>query len=418
MNEEPQSTQTSSQGGQKKKLKWKWLFGLILLGIIIGTGYWLLFMRNRVSTDDAYVTADIATISSRVPGSIASIDVENDDHVNTGDVLVKLDDRDYQAGLDAVNAELSAVESNISIAEVKLRLTDSQTDSQIQAAGAATKSSEDRERMARHKLQELMQNRTSAEAGFIQAERDLKRFKELFDQGAGSQQLLDQAQTAFKKAKAQLEATDAQIAMAKASIQEATQETDRTNAQKEVAQADRLKVEIKRYNLATLKAKRSEVLAKLKTAELNLSYCTIKAPISGYIAQKRIQVGDHVQPGQPVLAIVPLQDVYVEANFKETQLEEIRLGQPATIKASIYPDYTYRGKVAGIRAGTGAAFSLLPPENATGNWIKVVQRVPVRIRMDSPPPKEYPLRVGLSLEVTVYTADKSGVRLVTASRDQ
>ncbi|MDY0042088.1 MAG: HlyD family secretion protein, partial [Desulforhabdus sp.] len=190
------------------------------------------------------------------------------------------------------------------------------------------------------------------------------------------------------------------------------QEIERARAQLESALADRLQVDVEENKLAALQAKRAEMQAELRLAELNLSYCTIKAPIAGYIAQKRIQVGDRVQQGGALLAVVPLQEVYIEANFKETELENVRLGQTAEARADLYPDYTYRGKVVGIRAGTGAAFSLLPPENATGNWIKVVQRIPVKIKLDAPPPPDYPLRVGLSLEVTISTANHTGPRLM------
>jgi membrane fusion protein (multidrug efflux system) len=182
-------------------------------------------------------------------------------------------------------------------------------------------------------------------------------------------------------------------------------------AQLRIAEAQDLQVQMERYRVTNLEAKIEKAQAELELARLQLSYCKIYAPITGYVAQKRFQVGDWVQPGQPLLAIVPLQEVYVEANFKETQLKEMRIGQKAKIKADTYPGYTYRGKVVGIRAGTGAAFSLLPPENATGNWIKVVQRVPVKIILDEPPPPEYPLRVGLSLEVKVDISDKTGPKL-------
>jgi membrane fusion protein (multidrug efflux system) len=153
-------------------------------------------------------------------------------------------------------------------------------------------------------------------------------------------------------------------------------------------------------------------MADLEAARLNLSYCVIAAPMEGYIAQRNIQVGDRIEPGQALMAVVPLSKIYIEANFKETQLTNVRVGQPATVSADIYPGYQYTGKVSGIRAGTGAAFSLIPPENATGNWIKVVQRVPVRIELDKPPPPDHPLRVGASLDVTVNVADRSGSHLL------
>ena len=179
------------------------------------------------------------------------------------------------------------------------------------------------------------------------------------------------------------------------------------------SRADLYKNDIQRYRLASLKAQRNVYRAELNDAQLNLSYCTLAASISGFIAQKSVQVGNRVQPGLALLAVVPLQEIYVEANFKETDLTHVRIGQPAVMQADIYPDYTYHGKVFGIRAGTGAAFSLLPPENATGNWIKVVQRVPVKILLTAPPPPDRPLRVGLSLEVTINTSDRSGRALRT-----
>jgi len=274
------------------------------------------------------------------------------------------------------------------------------------------KAAQDREKEARHRLEELQQYRVAATAEYNQTKKDLDRYSNLLKGGAGSQQQRDKSSTAFKKASAQLEAVDAQVSAARAALAAVLQEIERAKAQLESALADRLQVNVEKNKLAALRAKRLEMQAELRLAELNLSYCTIKAPISGYIAQKRIQVEDRVQQGGALLAVVPLQEVYVEANFKETELENVRLGQPAEIHADIYPDYTYRGKVVGIRAGTGAAFSLLPPENATGNWIKVVQRVPVKIRLDAQPPPDYPLRVGLSLEVTISTADSSGPRLV------
>ncbi len=190
---------------------------------------------------------------------------------------------------------------------------------------------------------------------------------------------------------------------------------NRARAQLQSARSERSNVDVQIRKVESLKGKRDKSLAELEAARLNLSYCVVAAPIDGYIAQKNIQVGDRVQPGQALMAVVPLNKIYIEANFKESQLTEVRVGQPAAISADIYPGYAYKGKVAGIRAGTGAAFSLIPPENATGNWIKVVQRIPVRIELDQPPPPNHPLRVGASLEVTLDIADRSGSYLLQTS---
>lgn len=405
-----------NEGNQKGKKNPKIVgfFWVCLVGAGLSLGYWWLFMRNRVSTDNAYVVADSAAVSSRVAGSISRIAVENEDEVMAGALLVQLDPRDYQAEVDRQRAALARTQSEIEMAGVNIRLVDSQTIAQLAAAEAAVLATQDKERELRHRLEELDRNRVAADAEFNDARKEFDRYSNLYKEGAGSEQMRDRTETAFKKRKAQYEASLAQIAAAKASLAGILQEIDRVKSERDTAEANRLRVDVEKKYLATLRAKLAETRALLETAELNLSYCTITAPIAGYVAQKRIQVGERVQPGQLLLAVIPLKEVYVEANFKETQLRDVRIGQPVEIKADIYPGHTYGGKVQGIRAGTGAAFSLLPPENATGNWIKVVQRIPVKILLDVPPPAQFPLRVGASLDVTVFTADKSGLTLRVA----
>lgn len=387
---------------------------IVVLAAVVSAGYWWFFMRNRVSTENAYVMADSALIGSRVSGTIERIMVENDDPVEAGTTLITLDPRDYQAEVDKQEAALAYIEAQLQVSQVTVGLTDSRTAAQLQAAEAAVQAAQDKEGEIRHRIDELERVRASAQADLSNSKREFERYANLLKEGAGSEQQRDRTRTVFKKAQAHFEATEAQIAAAKASLSAALQQIDRAKAERDAAKAGRMQVEIEKRKLDALKAKRSETQAQLEKAKLNLSYCTITAPISGYIAQKRIQVGERVQQGQSLLAVIPLHEVYVEANFKETQLKNVRIGQPVEIKADIYPGRTYHGKVAGIRAGTGAAFSLLPPENATGNWIKVVQRVPVKILLDEQPPKQFPLRVGASLDVTVSTADRSGpvLRLV------
>lgn len=386
----------------------RWLV-LITLGMVLtGALYWWHFMRNRVNTDNAYARADTAQISTRIAGTVLRVLVNNDYPVEAGQVLLELDPGDTQALLDKAEGALLQAEAEVRAMEVSIGATDLQTAAQVDAAQAALKAARDREQEVRHRLEELQNKRLAAIADLSQSERDFSRFDNLYRQGAGTERQQDQARTLLKKARAQSGAMDAEIAAAKASLAAVSQEVDRAKAQLQAAQSDRFNVEIQRHRLESLKGQRDKARAERETARLNLSYCTITAPISGFIAQKSIQVGDRIQPGQAVMAVVPLRDVYVEANFKETQLTHVRLGQPAVIKADVYPGRTYRGKVAGIRAGTGASFSLLPAENATGNWIKVVQRIPVRIILDEPPPPQYPLGIGYSLDVTVDTSDRTG----------
>jgi membrane fusion protein, multidrug efflux system len=388
---------------------------LLLIGALLAVGYWWLFKRYRVTTDNAYVMADSARISSRLPGTIQRVRVENDQPVQTGQVLVELDPHDYQAEGDQAVAAVARIEAEIRAAQVTVPLTNTRTSAQVRETEALVQASRDKVEEARHRLEELQQKRLAALAEFKHAERDYERYDHLYLDGAGTEQQRDRTGTARKKAKAQLEAAEAEIAAVRAFLQAAGQEVDRTRAQHQASVGDRRRVEIEELKLTALKAELAEKQARLQAAELQLSYCTISAPISGYISQKNVQIGDRVQPGQPLMSVVPLHDVYVEANFKETQLEHVRIGQKTTVHADIYPGHAYHGRVIGIRAGTGAAFSMLPPENATGNWIKVVQRVPVRIDLDQPPPAEHPLRVGLSLEVTIDTHDRSGAALAPHS---
>lgn len=402
---------------QRRKPKVLLILFLLALVAVFAVGYWLMFVRNRVFTDNAYVMADSAAVSSRIPGTISKIYVENDDLVKPGDNLISLDPSDIQAEVERFRAALSRIQAEIKISEVTIDLIDSETQAGVQASEASVLAAQEKEKELRHHLNELEQKRAAAEAELSRAQKDSQRYANLYQEGAGSEQQKDRSSTTFKKAKADFGASDAQIAAAKASLAGAVQEIDRARAQRDAAKANLLKVDIEKSNLIALKAKLAETQAQLHASELNLSYCTINAPIAGYIAQKRIQVGERIQPGQSLFAIVPLGDVYIEANFKETQLENVRIGQPVQIKADIYHGHVFWGKVSGIRAGTGAAFSLLPSENATGNWIKVVQRIPVRILLDSPPPAEFPLRVGSSLDVTIFTGDTTGHMLRPVKAD-
>ena len=395
----------------KKWLGRKKIVGLGLLAVILaaaGVAYWWFFEHNRVSTDDAYARADSAQVSSRVSGTIQKLLVDNDDFVNAGQTLVELDPAVYTAAVQKAQARLAQTEADVGAKEASVSQTDLQTAAQIEAAEAALKAAYDKRLATKHQLSELDSKRAAALAEFTLAKKDFKRFEQLFRSGSVAAERRDEAHTKFQQTQADLDAVAAQISSENATLEGIQQEINVAEAQLKSARADLYKNDVLHYQLASLKAQRDGYQAELDTAKLNLSYCTIAAPIAGYVAQKSIQVGDRVQPGLALMAIVPLHEIYVEANFKETDLTDVRVGQPAVIEADIYPDYVYHGKVFGIRAGTGAAFSLLPPENATGNWIKIVQRVPVKIVFDVPPPPEYPLRVGLSLEVTVNTSDRSG----------
>jgi membrane fusion protein (multidrug efflux system) len=389
-----------------------WVVAVFISVAVLAGAYWFFTLRFRESTDNAYVVADSARISSRVPGTVLQVMVENDVPVERGQILLVLDYRDYQAVVDQTKGALAKIEGEIQAIKTSTSLTDTQTEAHLQEAKAKLQEARDNKDERLHRLKELQERWVAANADLEKARRDSKRFDNLFNTGVIAEEQRDTAHTNLVKAKALVEATNAEIAAVRASLQAVEQEVEQAQAQLQATFSQRKQVEVLTHKLAALQGERQEAAGKLQAAQLNLSYCTIPAPISGYIAQKNVQVGDRVQTGQPLMAVVPLREVYVEANLKETQLKNVRLGQPVTIKADVYPAYTYYGKVDGIRAGTGASFSLLPPENATGNWIKVVQRVPVKISLDEPPPAEYPLRIGFSLHVTISTRNRSGGVLV------
>jgi membrane fusion protein (multidrug efflux system) len=385
---------------------------IVLVATAGGFIYWWFFMRNSVSTDDAYARADSAQISSRISGTILRILVDNDYNVTTGQALIELDPTDYRVAVDRAKAALDQDEAELRAAEIGVPPVDVQTSSQVLAAEASLKAAQDTEQQTRHTIDQLKSTRAATAADLSQAERDYKRFENLYASGAGTERQHEETRTIYDRTKAQLSAIDSQIAALESALSASAQHVSRANAQLQSTRSERSNVEVQHEKVESLKGKRDKSKAELEAARLNLSYCTIPAPIPGYIAQKTVQVGDRIQPGQALMAVVPLQQIYVEANFKETQLTDVRIGQPVSINADIYPGYVYKGKVVGIRAGTGAAFSLIPPENATGNWIKVVQRIPVKIELNEEPSANYPLRVGASLDVTINTSDRSGPQLV------
>ncbi|HKV56059.1 MAG TPA: HlyD family secretion protein [Candidatus Binataceae bacterium] len=324
----------------------------VLAAIVPGYHYYLYF-ESHVSTDDAYVDGTVALVSSRIPGTVTKLYVEENWHVSGGDPLLTLDPRDYQVRVDQAQAQLER---------------------------------------ARQSIDELYAQLEAAEAGvnlagsqLTEAQLDYNRAKALRDQAVVSTQFYDQATTGLRVAMADRALAEHQLQQARAAL--GGDMVDHSRYDRPIVQ---------------------QAEAALEGAKLDLSYTDIRAPLGGIITRKSVHVGNRIQPGEPLLAIVPVNRLYVTANFKETQLTDVRVGQPADIEADIYPGFIYKGRIDSISVGTGAAFALLPPENATGNWVKVVQRVPVKVVLNQPPPPDKPLRMGLSVEVTVDISDTRG----------
>jgi membrane fusion protein, multidrug efflux system len=311
------------------------------------------YIERNVSTDDAYVDGTVALVSSRVAGTVTNVYVEDNWTVKEGQLLLTLDPRDFEVRVLQAQAQLDRAKQSVD-----------ELYAGVQAAQAGV---------------------SLVESQLKQARIDFERAKSLKEQGVVSTEQYDQANTGLRIALADEALAQHQLTQAKAAL--GTQNLDDS-----------------RYDRPIVK----QAEAALEAAKLDLSYTKITAPFAGVETHKTAHVGNRVQVGEPLMAIVPLGKLYVTANFKETQLTDVRVGQKAEIVADIYPGYTYHGHVDSISMGTGAAFSLLPPENATGNWVKVVQRVPVKIVIDGPQPEAKPLRLGLSVEVSIDLSDQSG----------
>jgi len=343
------------------RLRRRWLTlglgGFVLAGLVYGA-YWAHTLRYRQSTTDAYVSGNIVQITPQIVGTVVGIGVDDTQFVQAGTPLVRLDQADAQVALDQAEAELGKT-----VREVRTLYA---TSSQLQA---------------------LMDQRQS---DLAMAREDLARRERLGASGAISGEELQHARDTARSAAAALQSAEQQLRAGRA-------RTDGTDVK------DHPDVR--------------NAAAQVRSAYLTYSRTILPAPVSGFIAKRNVQLGQRVSPGLPLMAVVPLDEVWVDANFKEPQLAAMRAGQPVLLTADLYGrSVTYHGTVAGFGAGTGSVFSLLPAQNATGNWIKIIQRVPVRIALDARELAANPLQIGLSMRAEVDTHDRSGPRLPQLAR--
>ena len=351
-----------------------WLTRLALAvaaAALLYTLWYLLIGRNHVSTDNAYVNAEVAQVTPLLSAQVFSVTVSDTQPVRRGDILVRLDDSNSRIAYAQAEAELARARRMFRQASA----TSTSLLAQVEARRAD---------IARAEAQ-----LANARADYDKARIDLDRRLELQPSGAVSGEELTSARKAFAAARANLDVARAGIAQAQSSRGAASGELAANQA---LVSGSTIETDP-----MVLAAK-----AKLEAARLDLDRAVIRAPIDGIVARRQVQVGQRVAQGTSIMTIVPLSKVYVEANFKERQLRRVKPGQPATLTADIYGgDVEYHGRVVGFSGGTGSAFALIPAQNATGNWIKVVQRVPVRIELDPRELAAHPLRVGLSMEAEV-----------------
>ena len=380
------TTQIPAKSKRKKNL---FLFTLIVLAIAAVT-LWLYVTqwRYQVSTEDAYVSGNQVQINAQISGTVTAIGVNDTDMVKAGQTLVALDQADNGLALETAKAQLRTA-----IRQYKTQTaTIQQADVNISQAQTA--------------MNEVQSQIESAKIALLAAQSDYQRRAALMASQAVSQEEVQHAADTVKKAQAQLDAAVAKQATARSAVVTA-------QAQRNVTIANLGKNDVLSQPAV------QTAMANIQTAWLNLNRTQIVAPIDGQIAKRGVQLGQKISAGTPLMVIVPLHDLWVDANFKESQIKDIHLGQAVNLTSDIYgKEVIYHGKVIGLSAGTGSAFSVLPAQNATGNWIKVTQRLPVRIALDSKELQQHPLRVGLSMHAELDSRDQQGkpqVATATAS---
>ena len=385
------------------------------LAVIILVVY--LHYRDRVSTDDAQVDGHLVPMAPRIPGTVAEVLVYDNEMVKAGQVLVRIDPRDYQARVDQAKASLEAAESNAAGASVGVPMTNETTLSATHDASATLSAAQANYERAQLAYQQASTAQLAAAQAQVErsqadnekAQADLERMKPLAAKAEISQQELDSYTAAAKVASSELQRAEQDLAAAKQSAQIAQASVLAAQAQVQQAQAmirqanaNRRQVAVRTADVRSAQAAIAQARANYEAALLDLSYTTITAPTDGAVTRKSVEVGEVIQPGQELFVLVPLQNVWVTANFKETQLANVRPGDRAEVHVDMY-GRSFAGHVDSIAGATGSRLSLLPPENATGNFVKVVQRIPVKIILDPVPPDRAVLRPGMNVDATIFT---------------
>jgi membrane fusion protein (multidrug efflux system) len=388
--------------------------GAVVLAAIVGL---FVYYRNRETTDDAQVDGHITPMASKVYGRVAQVLVDDNQAVKAGQVLVKIDPRDYQAALDQAKASLSLAESEarsagVDVPRTRENVASGNSNADAQLLGAQADLARAQATYEQAQTADLAYARANIEKSRANAElgkADLARYLPLMEKGEISKQQYDAAKANADATESALRADQEKLAQAQRNVDVTKAQLDAAKARVEqgragvaLAHADVKQVSMRTADAQAKLAKVEQARALLDAAELNLSYTQITAPVDGVATHKQVEPGQIVQAGQGLLVVVPLQNVWVTANFKETQLKNMKPGQKAEVKVDTYGK-TFSGRVDSIAGATGAVLSLLPPENATGNYVKVVQRIPVKIVLDPIPPEKAVLRPGMNVDATVIT---------------
>ena len=389
------------------------VLGMLAIGAAVGAWAWFHF-RDQVSSDDAQVDAHIVAIAPKISGNVTEVLVRDNQQVKAGEVLVRIDPRDYQARVNAARAALLQAESQVVTSRTMVPMTNESTQSGVSGAAAQVSDAMaelDRARLAYEQasssdIAEAEAKVRSKQASNDRAQADLARMKPLLDKAEISRLQYDSYQAQARVAESELAGAQEQLksaqnvaSMRKAAVAAAQSRVNMAQSQVQASMANRKQVDVRRAETGTASAGVEAARANLAAAELMLSYTTIVAPSDGVVTRKSVEPGQIVQPGQSLMTLIQLQDVWVTANFKETQLAQVRSGQKAEIHVDMYGK-SVTGHVDSIAGATGSRLSMLPPENATGNFVKVVQRIPVKILVDNT--NGLVLRPGMNVDATIF----------------
>jgi membrane fusion protein (multidrug efflux system) len=369
---------------------------LLVVGIFV-----FRYVTSYESTDDAQVDGHINSVSARISGHVIKLNITDNQYVEAGTVLVEIDPADYQVAYEHAKADFESAQAAAAAAGVDVPITNVSTTSQVSSTEADVASSRAGIAAAKQQLAAAKAQLDQAEANNVKAQNDLGRYKQLVDKQEISQQQYDAAVAAAKASAAAVDADKALVDAAQAQVTQAQEKLRQSEANWRNAQTAPQQLEVTRSKAASALADAQRKKADLDQAQLNLQYTKITAPVAGIVSDRTVEVGQNVSPGQELMKIIPLNDVWITANFKETQLRDMKVGQPVNIEVDANGK-SYKGKVDSIAGASGARFSLLPPENATGNYVKVVQRVPVKIVLDPGENKDHYLRPGMSVTPKVW----------------
>jgi len=401
---------------RKRRKLIRWLVAMVIL-VLLGVGGFLLWkhLNTYEDTDDAQVDGHIDAISARIGGHVIEVLVDDEQDVKAGQVLVRIDPKDFEVALAKAEADLADAEAALETSRIDIPITSTNTASVLKSATSgradATAFLRGAERQlngAKARLDTSRAQVREAEANLAKANDDVRRYKLLVDKDELPRQQYDTAVDVAAAAQATMDARKSAVAeaeqnivVAQSVIDQAEQRIKQADASIESASTAPKQIAVSETRAKSALAQVAQRRAAVEQAKLNLSYCTIVAPANGIVGKKTVELGENVVAGEQLMAVVPLEDVWITANFKETQLSRMKPGQRARFTVDAY-DREYRGTVYQIGGASGSRFSLLPPENATGNYVKVVQRVPVRINLDPGQNDDHRLRPGLSVDPKVY----------------